>query len=119
MSTYEAQLNEVDSILFIVVGASLGRAVRSSMYYGPTRERHQLPYGWCFDHGSGQRMKLSSEQLIIGLICQMRASGASCYKIADYLNRASIATRYGNIWRDVQVQRILSRNLETWKESSS
>lgn len=112
-------MNEVSPILFKVVGAKLGVAMRSSMYYGPTSERHQLPYGWCFDHGSGQRMKLPQEQKIIGSICQLRASGISYNRIADHLNQAGIPTRYGNTWRDVQVKRILGRNLELWKESIS
>lgn len=109
-------MNEESPILLKVIGAKVVVAVRSSMYYGPTSERHQLPYGWCFDHGSGQTMKQSEEQKIIDFICQMRDTGISYNSIATCLNQASITTRYGNIWRDVQVRRIISRNLKHWKE---
>lgn len=92
--------------------------MRSSLYYGPTSERHQLPYGWCFDHGSGQRMKLSAEQKIVDSICQMRYIGASYNRIAEHLNQAGIATRYGNSWRDVQVKRVLTRNYDLWQQGA-
>jgi hypothetical protein len=97
------------------------RAMSSLMYYSApnqlTNVPNQVPYGWCFDHSSGRKMKLSQEQTVIDYICQMRANNMGPQAIAKTLNQAGILSRFGKIWRAEQVLRVLRRDFDQWRES--
>lgn len=96
------------------------RAMSSLMYYSApnhlTNVPNQVPYGWCFDHSSGRKMKLSQEQLVIEHICLMRSRGMGLRTIAKLLNQAGYLSRFGKIWRAEQIQRVLRRDYDQWRE---
>ena len=71
------------------------------------RHPGQIPFG--FDYTDYHLVKNKTEQEVIRMIRQLRASGLSLWKIAGELNRRLIPTKNSGIWQANTVRKILTR----------
>jgi hypothetical protein len=67
----------------------------------------QIPFG--YEYTDYHLVKNKSEQEVIRMIRQFRASGLSLWKIAGELNRRLIPTKNSGIWQANTVRKILAR----------
>jgi hypothetical protein len=67
----------------------------------------QIPFG--YDYTNYHLVKNKTEQEVIRMIRQLRASGLSLWKIAGELNRRLIPTKNSGIWQANTVRKILTR----------
>ena len=68
----------------------------------------QIPFG--YEYVDYRLVKNKSEQEVIRMIRQFRASGLSLWKIAGELNRRLIPTKNNGIWQANTVRKILARS---------
>jgi hypothetical protein len=68
-----------------------------------------MPYGWCWDHSKGCKIKYRPEQEMIALICRLYSRGNTPFRIARQLNEMGKTTRNERPWSCEMVIRILQR----------
>ena len=106
---HHLSIREIARLTDVSHSVVLGAFTRFGIPQNGNGHKHpgQIPFG--YDYTDYHLVKNKTEQEVIRMIRQLRASGLSLWKIAGELNRRLVPTKNNGIWQANTVRKILTR----------